>query len=55
MKEKENKTLRTYVLIDHSKPPPVFPELEIQMTEREAHARNQGFAMNRIAKRYILK
>jgi len=55
MKPKENTKLLTYILIDYSKPPPVFPELEIQMTEREAHARNQGFAMNRVTKRYILK
>jgi hypothetical protein len=55
MKPKENTKLHTYVLINYSKPPPVFPELEIQMTEREAHARNQGFSFNRVTKRYIKK
>ena len=50
MKEKERTKLHTYVLINYSKPPPVFPELEIEMTEREAHARNQGFSFNRVTK-----
>lgn len=55
MKEKENRKPQTYVLVNYSKPPPVFPELEIQMTEREAHARNQGFSFNRVTKRFIKK
>lgn len=55
MKEKENTKLHTYILIDYSKPPPVLPEIKIQMTEKEAHARNQGLAINQVTKRYILK
>lgn len=55
MKEKNSIKLNTYVLINYNEPPPILPRKELQMTEKEAHARNQGFALNRATKRYIKK
>ena len=53
MKQKNNTILHTYTLVQYDKPKPILPEKQIQMTEKEAHARNQGFALNRTSKRYI--
>lgn len=53
MKQKENTILHTYILVEYDKPKPILPEKQLQMTEKEAHARNQGFALNRASKRYI--
>ena len=55
MKQKENTILHTYILVEYDKPKPILPEKQLQMTEREAHARNQGFALNRVSRRYIEK
>jgi len=53
MKEKNNKNLYTYTLVHYDRPKPILPEKQIQMTEKEAHARNQGFALNFTKQRYI--
>jgi hypothetical protein len=53
MKEKNNKNLFTYKLVRYDKAPPILPEKIVVMTEKEAHARNQGFALNRVPKRFI--
>jgi hypothetical protein len=53
MKQKENTILHTYTLAEYDKPKPILPEKQVRMTEKEAHARNQGFALNRVSKRYI--
>ena len=55
MKERNNIKLHTYVLINYNEPPPILPQKELQMTEKEAHARNQVFALNHTTKRYIKK
>jgi hypothetical protein len=55
MKQKQNTILHTYTLVEYDKPKPILPEKQLQMTEKEAHARNQGFALNRASKRYIKK
>ena len=55
MRSNYNSALFKYQLIDYSKPAP-HPLLEhkpIKMTSDEAHARNQGFALNNTTKRYI--
>ena len=55
MRSNYNSALFKYQLINYSKPAP-HPLLEpksIKMTSDEAHARNQGFALNNTTKRYI--
>lgn len=44
---------KTYKLIDWSKPKPVLPERETQLTEYEAHTLNRGLAMNGTTLRYV--
>ena len=53
MKEKNNTILHTYTLVHYDRPKPIVPEKQIQMTEREAHACNQGFALNFAKQRYV--
>ena len=53
MKQKENTILHTYTLVEYDKPKPILPEKQIQMTEKEAHARNQGLALNFTQQRYV--
>ena len=53
MKPKENTILHTYTLVEYDKPKPILPEKQVQMTEKEAHARNQGLALNFTKRRYI--
>jgi len=53
MKQKENTILHTYTLVEYDKPKPILPEKQVQMTEKEAHARNQGLALNFTKRRYI--
>jgi len=53
MKEKNNIKLHTYILVEYDKPKPILPEKQVQMTEKEAHARNQGLALNFTKQRYI--
>ena len=53
MKQKENTILHTYTLVEYDKPKPILPEKQLQMTEKEAHARNQGLALNFTKQRYI--
>ena len=43
-----------YELIDYNTDPnPYTPKVIRQLTESEAHAKNQGFALNGITKRYV--
>lgn len=53
MKEKNNKNLFTYKLVRYDEPSPILPEKKVIMTEKEAHARNQGLALNFTKQRYI--
>jgi len=53
MKQKNNNILYTYTLVQYDQPKPILPEKQVKMTEREAHARNQGFALNLSKQRYI--
>jgi len=53
MKQKENTILHTYTLVEYDKPKPILPEKQVRMTEKEAHARNQGLALNFTKQRYI--
>jgi hypothetical protein len=53
MKEKNNKNLFTYKLVRYDRPSPILPEKKVVMTEKEAHARNQGLALNFTKQRYI--
>lgn len=53
MKEKDNKTLYIYKLVRYDEPTPILPEKKVAMTEREAHARNQGLALNLTKQRYV--
>lgn len=53
MKPKDNNTLYTYTLVHYDLPKPILPEKQIKMTEREAHARNQGLALNFTKQRYL--
>ena len=53
MKEKNNTILYTYILVQYDKPKPILPEKQVKMTEKEAHARNQGFALNFVKQRFI--
>jgi hypothetical protein len=48
-----NKNLYIYKLVKYDEPTPILPEKKIIMTEKEAHACNQGFALNFTKKRYI--
>jgi hypothetical protein len=51
----DNTPLHTYQLIDYSKPPPILPVKESQLTENEAHNMNQAFGLNGTTLRYIRK
>ena len=53
MKQKDNKTLYVYKLVRYDEPTPILPEKKVIMTEKEAHARNQGLALNFTKQRYI--
>tara|TARA_B100000035_G_scaffold70216_1_gene57569 strand:- start:2896 stop:3078 length:183 start_codon:yes stop_codon:yes gene_type:complete len=53
MKEKNNKNLYVYKLVRYDEPTPILPEKKVVMTEKEAHARNQGLALNLTKQRYI--
>jgi hypothetical protein len=53
MKEKDNKNLHLYQLVRYDEPTPILPEKKAIMTEKEAHARNQGLALNFAKQRYV--
>ncbi len=42
-----------YQLLDWSKPPPVVPEKQLQLTVHEAHNLNRGMVMNGLTKRWV--
>ena len=53
MKEKNNTTLYVYKLVRYDEPVPILQEKKVVITEKEAHARNQGFALNFAKQRFI--
>lgn len=53
MKEKNNKNLYVYKLVRYDEPAPILPEKKAVMTEKEAHACNQGLALNFTKQRYV--